>query len=835
MFSANHLRSLAWAGVISLALGFGVLIAILGSRQGFSDSVDRVMTSAGADRFIITREQGAKTGEYFDQSTLGAVAECPSVAGVAGQKPVRGTPGTVAFRPDGKRTIVNYPIRVRNVTENYFGVNGLKLSAGRLFTPQEASSGAHVAVVGAGLAQDLKLAPGSVIKQDPWLGDPLTVIGVLSQAGEDISSGVFTFGEGDPHGVGYSYSAKGGPDYTAFIPMNCAARVYGLKPFAVGSYTLIVPEKGVVQSETPKESLAETPIPAGIELVVVPKPGLSSRLTTEVLAALRARGYHDAVVRPSSSLYMVFTRVRGNLSRLFLYVSLLALILGAINVSNLVLLRQLREAHATGVRRAVGAGRRHVIRRVLADSARVSTLGGLLGLGVGFALQFPLSNLIGQELRIGVVAVIAGLGALAAAAFFAALYPALLVLRMTPSDAIRGGLTGVGRPRGAETARQVLSGLGLAVGVAAVSLIMALGHGEQAEIERYLRAAGRDLLVVKEADVFAAGGRERAALDPGTVAEIKARMGDELVTAGWRESAQVSLGDEAKSATAWVVASDAGGLGFGGLKWAWGRTLTSDDVEQRRAVAVVGAKLAEELGVGRPRGADQTVEILGRRLVVVGVLAPRPAGVKDYGPDRDRAVYLPYTAARDLGLLSALMTTREVWLDARPGHVEPVKQALEAFFSERYAGQAPPAVVTPAAALSELAGVQRDLSRVLMVLALLALAVGAFGVTTHMFARVEEATPFIGVRRAVGASRGDVARQYLVAALKLALVSTGAGLTTALMAWIVIARVRDLPWSVPPLAIVLPAATGVVAGLAFGSAPALRAAHLSPAEAIRRE
>ncbi len=822
-------RSTLASTVVSVALGFGLLLCILGTEGGLADRVERAKASSGGDRFVVTRTSKAGKDAMFTEDDRAAVTGVQGVLDVAGQKPKQSTMAIMAYNWDGKggEKVAAYPIQTRKVTDNFFSVMGLTLAEGQSFTTATVASHQTPAVMGVGLVEDKQYGLGSVVRDEPWMEGTLVVVGVLNRTGDvrplDINQ------DGRPRS-----EFNEGIDYTFHIPYSSTVKNFRLK----------------FPPRWPGGPIEEWPLPSGMELVVALQPVHPDNVQAQITDLLKSRGYDDVLIRPFSSFEAVFTRVRRNLSRLLLYVALLALFLGAMNVANLSLLKQLREAHFTGVRRAIGATRTRVINGVLWKSLAVAFLGGAIGTLGGFGLQGPMSALIDQKTRVGLPVIIGGFVLLAVATVLSSLYPALAAVQQAPSAAIRWGALGSGRAGLGEKLRRLLAGLGVGVGVAAVTLVIALGRGTQLDIQRYLRSTGQDLLIVREADVFQAEGKARARIDPSLVSEVRAAVAGLVAGVSWQERVQMPV-KGATQGPAWVVATDGGAAVLSGLQLAEGRFLEDKDVDEAAGLAVFGAKIGEELGVhGKGAGAGAAVgtgagagagagvgdvEVLGRELGVKGVVRARTHELLDFGADRDRAIYVPYTYAAKTGLFAASQTIKEVWVSCLPGRAGEVRAKLEQLLAGRYPGLVAPVVVTPAAALSNLAAVQRDLAKVLTVLALIALTVGAFGVTSFMFVRVSEAAPYIGIRRAVGATRPAIARAYLDEAFRLAGVASLAGLGVALAIWVVVALTKRLPPGLPLWSVVVPVLTGLLAGVLFGLWPAVQAANLPPAEAMRRE
>jgi putative ABC transport system permease protein len=124
---------------------------------------------------------------------------------------------------------------------------------------------------------------------------------------------------------------------------------------------------------------------------------------------------------------------------------------------------------------------------------------------------------------------------------------------------------------------------------------------------------------------------------------------------------------------------------------------------------------------------------------------------------------------------------------------------------------------------------------VMIVLSAIGLMVGGVGVVAIMMISVTERTREIGVRKALGATRGTIMWQFLVEAVTLTAIGAMVGLIGGGLIALLISHVSPIHASVPPLAVVAALATAVVTGVIFGIVPAARASRLDPVEALRYE
>jgi putative ABC transport system permease protein len=225
------------------------------------------------------------------------------------------------------------------------------------------------------------------------------------------------------------------------------------------------------------------------------------------------------------------------------------------------------------------------------------------------------------------------------------------------------------------------------------------------------------------------------------------------------------------------------------------------------------------------------VRIGGTRFRVVGVMEPKGQML---GFDLDDAVYVPVASAMKLFNLAELNEVDVLYGSAEAVHrvVAEVKRVLSA----RHAGEEDFTVTTQEAMLEVFANVMRVVTLAVGAIAGISLVVGAIGILTMMWISVRERTVEIGLVRAIGASRRQVATLFLAEAAGLALVGGIAGLALGLgsgaaLRWIV----PGLPVETPLVFVAAALGTSLAVGLLSGVLPARRAARLDPIEALRSE
>jgi putative ABC transport system permease protein len=259
-----------------------------------------------------------------------------------------------------------------------------------------------------------------------------------------------------------------------------------------------------------------------------------------------------------------------------------------------------------------------------------------------------------------------------------------------------------------------------------------------------------------------------------------------------------------------------------------GSFLPEGDPRRGEAVAVIGAAVARELfQSGDPLG--QIVRIGDMRARVIGVFEPQGTQL---GMNLDEVVIIPVARAMRLFNRSSLF---RILIDVRAhADLASAKQRVIELLAERH-GEEDVTIITQDAVLASFSRIIRALTLAVAAIAGISLAVAGIGIMNVMLVSVTERTGEIGLLRAVGVGREQVARVFLAEAALLSLAGACAGLAVGLLG--VGALVTAWPTfpARPPLwSIASSLGLAVLVGLVFGIAPARRAARLDPVAALGR-
>jgi putative ABC transport system permease protein len=389
--------------------------------------------------------------------------------------------------------------------------------------------------------------------------------------------------------------------------------------------------------------------------------------------------------------------------------------------------------------------------------------------------------------------------------------------------------------------RSLLTALGVVIGVASVIAMVAVGEGARAQVERSFSSMGSNVLVVTSGTGRTGGARAGAGSLPTLTWDDLHAVQTELTTVGaaapqLRATAQLVAGELNWGTVVYGVTPEY----FDIRSWrvADGTILTPADAAAGTKVVVLGATVAEKL-YGAARAVDGTVRIGNIPFRVVGVTERK--GQSASGTDYDDVVFVPASTfvAKIQGGLQKYLAGNIV-LAARSSDVLAEAEAdVRRLLRERHhlTGAAPDDFTVRN--LTQIADAKQDnadtLTALLAGIAAVSLLVGGIGIMNIMLVSVVERTREIGVRMAVGATRGAIMAQFLVEALVLAAIG---GLLGVAAGWVLagaLGRAFEWPINFRPEVAALSVLFSAGVGLLFGLLPARRASRLHPIEALRYE
>jgi putative ABC transport system permease protein len=392
----------------------------------------------------------------------------------------------------------------------------------------------------------------------------------------------------------------------------------------------------------------------------------------------------------------------------------------------------------------------------------------------------------------------------------------LVVSKLRPSDLGRLSTVGL-RTR---KLRAGLSALGIAIGVAAIVAVLGLSSSASAGLLDEISALGTNLLVVENGQNLSGGTAELPTAAPAMIARItpvtQVQETGSVDGNVYRSPLIPSIDSNALS----IDAASLGLLHTVGTSVAEGHYLNAATAQE--PVAVLGAAAAQRLGIDRVFY-DERIWADNMWLYVTGILKPAVLA-----PGVDSSVLVGFPAAEHYLGFDGHPST--VYVRAQTGHVDAVDNLLAPTANPQNPSQVD--VSQPSAALVAQADAQGAFDGLFLGLGAVALLVGAVGVANIMIISVLERRSEIGLRRALGATRGHIRTQFLAEAVLLALLGGAVGVGIGVLATAVYASSKHELVVIPALAWGGGVGVAILIGAVAGLWPALRAARMSPTQAL---
>lgn len=380
--------------------------------------------------------------------------------------------------------------------------------------------------------------------------------------------------------------------------------------------------------------------------------------------------------------------------------------------------------------------------------------------------------------------------------------------------------------------RAMLTALGIAIGIAAVVLLTALGDGLHQFVLSEFTQFGTHLIGI------APGRTTTHGVSPGvfgTTRPLTLEDADALkripqarvIVPVLQGAARIKWGNRSRDTTVLGVGPAAPEAWQ--LKVASGSFLPADDSRSARSYAVLGHKVRTQVfGDANPLGARITVA--GESYRVIGVMSPKG---QILGFDLDDTLYIPVSKALSMFNREGLMEIDILYDD--DANVNNVVAQARKILTDRHQRD-DVTITTQQEMLDVLGSVLSTLTFAVAALGGISLFVGSIGVLTIMTIAVQERTSEVGLLRALGARRSQILAMFLGEAVLLTGIGGMMGLIiglggTHLLAWLVPALPVHVAWNYVLAALFL----SVLIGLLAGSWPATRAARLNPVEALRAE
>jgi len=378
--------------------------------------------------------------------------------------------------------------------------------------------------------------------------------------------------------------------------------------------------------------------------------------------------------------------------------------------------------------------------------------------------------------------------------------------------------------------RSFLTTLGIIIGVFAIILLVSIGAGLQSYITNQIEGFGSNL-------IFLIPGRIGGARTPGGVVSNKLLISDtKTLQLKLKTLANVAPAMQ-QSAVVKYKNKSSKGVSILGTTSNYIKTVKNALIEKGNffnftqeqsgaKVAIIGQSVATNL-FGNTNPVGKKIYIANNTYTVIGLLKKRGA---IFGIDQDNVAIIPIAAAQKQFGITNINAAYIAVNDQ--SNISEVKDKVSKILLKRLS-EDDFTLQTAESSLSIVANVTNGLQVALGGIAAIALLVGGIGVANIMLVSVTERTKEIGLRKALGAKRKDILKQFLLEAVILSLSGGIIGIILGLIASYVLSLF--LVSQVTPLSVLLAFGFSVMIGIIFGMAPAIRASKLNPIDALRYE
>ncbi len=404
-------------------------------------------------------------------------------------------------------------------------------------------------------------------------------------------------------------------------------------------------------------------------------------------------------------------------------------------------------------------------------------------------------------------------------------------------DNVRVALTGLGSNK----LRTALTMLGITIGVASVIVLVSLGQAVDKYVRQQFLGVGTNLLIVFPSQTEDGVTRQLTLADAEAISDVYGVPDALFVMPQRGGTREVTVDGRQLSVRVLGVTSDY--LVVRSRSLVVGRFFSQQEVDSQARIAVIGLETVKRLFPDGDDPIGQTIRIRGISFRIVGVL--NRVGGAGIGPNDDDVIIAPISTVldrltTDRNLQGEKQLTNIIVQARDSASVESVARQIRETLRDAhrisFRDEDDFQIFTQDDLIDSLGNITGLLTIFLSVIAGISLIVGGIGIMNIMLVTVTERTREIGLRKAVGAQKGDILLQFLVEATVLALIGGGLGMLIAFGGtFLVRLLLPDLSANVQFSSVLLATGISLAVGVFFGIYPANRAASLNPIDALRYE
>ncbi len=375
--------------------------------------------------------------------------------------------------------------------------------------------------------------------------------------------------------------------------------------------------------------------------------------------------------------------------------------------------------------------------------------------------------------------------------------------------------------------RAFLTMLGIIIGVLALVVLVSLVNGATSSVTDSVSSLGSNLLTVTISD----DKGDPIKLD--TLTEWSDEEGIGEIAPSASTSSTLKYGSDSDSIT--VYGTTPAYYNVEGLNLVQGRFLKTTDVDNNNYICVINETTATEM-IGYLDCVGEEISLDGMKFTVVGVLEDDDSSLTSVFSSGSMVAYIPYTTL--LRLSSSVSTDiTEFYVSAEDdSDTDTAEAAVTALLMDRFEEDEDAFTVSSQSVLEDtVSSITSVLTALLGGIAAISLVVGGIGIMNIMMVTVTERTREIGIRKAIGATRGVILRQFLMEAVVLCMIGCAIGI---FLSWIVlqlasvVASSLSMSFALNGTVVVIAIVFCFLIGIVFGLYPANKAAKMKPIDAL---